>query len=245
MNIEVVCFDIDGTLYPKWVTNWKLMGSFFPSPSLALRYQRFRRLVRKDLVTQTEPENREGFRLRQAAWLSGVTSSEEDPGRVGMMKDRVEHQFYENWRCSFAKLTPFSGVRESFVRIKELGGRISVLSDFPIEGKLDALEIADLVDFSCCAEDSGYLKPHPAPFRYVAQQMGVDCDRILFVGDSCRKDIVGASDVGMKTCLFAPRARSSFTHDRLRSRCPRADLICSDYRDFLERMVDIFQGGGR
>jgi putative hydrolase of the HAD superfamily len=127
------------------------------------------------------------------------------------------------------------------MEIREQGIRISILSDFPVGGKLETLGIADLVDFSCCSEESGYLKPHPAPFLYVARHMNVPCDRILFAGDSYEKDILGASNVGMKTALFSERAHSPSVRRHMQKTCPKADLIYADYHELPQCMVKLLE----
>lgn len=241
MKIEVVCFDIDGTLYPKWVTDLKLVGSFFPSPLLALRYQKFREDIRKEDGEKTVPENEQGFRLRQAAWLSEKYNWGRGVEPIDRMYDRIEQQFYSSWRRAFAKLTPFPDVRTTLELLKARGIKLAALSDFPIERKLQALGVADLMDYSACAEESGYLKPHPAPFLYMCRKMGVEPQKVLYVGDSCRKDMVGASRVGMSTCLIAPAAKNPAKRSRLQASCPKAERICSDYLDFQRQLEPLLE----
>ncbi len=241
MKIKVVCFDIDGTLYPKWVTNWKLVRSFFPSPLLALRYQRFRSYVRSHGEEQTLPENEEGFRIRQATWLCGENHAKRGASQVRSMSERVERQFYSCWRKAFSKLRPYPHVREAFEQLREQGITIAALSDFPVEGKLKSLEVEDLVDFVACSEQSGYLKPHPAPFRMVCFELQVEPSEVLYVGDSCKKDMVGASLVGMRTALIDPSATSEKSRVRRYNMCPQADTIFSDYREFKEHIPEMLR----
>ncbi|MDD3822331.1 MAG: HAD family hydrolase [Sphaerochaetaceae bacterium] len=236
MKIQVVCFDIDGTLYPKWVTDWKLVRSFFPSPALALRYQRFRQEVRKEEGVLTVPQNEQGFRRRQAEWIAGEGKSDACIERIC---DRIERQFYASWRKSFAHLTPFPLVRTVLEELKRRGVVVAALSDFPIEGKLKALGVEDLVDFSACTEQSGYLKPHPAPFHLVCDVLKVDPAHVLYVGDSCRKDMVGAARVGMRSCLIAPKAKDPSKRSRLHQECPEANAICADYVEFHQRIEEL------
>ena len=65
-RFEAVCFDVDGTLYPKWMMNLYLMKTVYPSPLLAYRYSRFRSSMRSHPEILTDPPNREGFLQRQA-----------------------------------------------------------------------------------------------------------------------------------------------------------------------------------
>jgi putative hydrolase of the HAD superfamily len=215
------------------------LPSFFPSPLLALRYQRFRKEVRKQDQAKTVPENAEGFRLRQAAWVSGTERAEGNEALVDRMYHRIERQFYASWRRSFARLKPFPGVRLALEELRRKGVLLAALSDFPIERKLEALGVDDLIDFSACTEDSGYLKPHAAPFLLVCRELEVLPSQVLYVGDSCRKDMVGAARVRMKTCLIAPKARRRRQRDRLEKACPEADIICADYAGFIRQIDDL------
>lgn len=241
MKIKVVCFDIDGTLYPKWVTDLKLIRSFFPSPLLALRYQRFRKEIRKQDGEKTALKDAQGFRISQAIWMSGVERREGNEEKVDRMYRRIERQFYASWRRSFAKLKPFPLVRPALQELRRRGVTVAALSDFPIERKLDALGIGDLIQFSACTEDSGYLKPHAAPFLFVCKELGVEPSQVLYVGDSYRKDMVGASRVGMRTCLIAPATRKARVRTRLTEAYPKADMVCHDYAEFIRRIEDLLK----
>ncbi len=241
MKIKVVCFDIDGTLYPKWVTDLKLVRSFFPSPLLAIRYQRFRRHIREEGVQETVPANEQGFRLRQANWMAQQNRDRETGGAVERMAEKIESQFYSSWKKSFSRLPAYPQVRETFEFLRSKGLRIAVLSDFPLEAKLAALHVDDLVDFAVCAEASGYLKPHVAPFQLVCDSMNITPPEVLYVGDSCHKDMFGASRVGMGTALIAPHATTERKKKMRQKECTYADFIFSNYNEFMEHLKHMLQ----
>ncbi len=243
MDIKAVCFDIDGTLYPKKITSLKLLGSIFPSPILAIRYQRFRKRVRKELDVETVPGNREGFRKRQANSILHAMHKAVSPSMIQEMELRIENQFYAFYRKSFSRIRPYEGIRETMIELKSRGCRIGILSDFPVEHKLEALGVADLVDFFCCSEDSGYLKPHPAPFRYLAERMNTETRAILYVGDSYCKDIIGAEGAGMRTCMLLPKAKFERNQEKLKDQYPCAHMICSNYGEFFTRFGEMINGG--
>ena len=243
MDISAVCFDIDGTLYPHRATLLRLIGSIFPSPRLAFHYQRFRSRIRRQPQVETIPADREGFRRRQTSSILKTMGKKPTQPALARMEARIERQMYASWRSTFAQLTPYPGVREAFEMIRSYGLRIGVLSDFPVERKLETLKVADLVDVSCCTEDCGYLKPNTAPFFHIARKMGVECHQVLYVGDSYRKDVVGASQAGMYTCLIVPKRLTRWLFVNLRKRFPLADMICTDYKEFEELFKTKFHGG--
>jgi putative hydrolase of the HAD superfamily len=220
MKLEAVCFDIDGTLYPKWQTSLYLIPSLFPSPLLALKYQRFRRTIRRHPDRGGNAQSHEEFLKKQA-------------DLIGTSVAKIERQFYNKWRSSFKKIKVYPQVRETLEWLKGLSLKIAILSDFPLEEKLTTLGIADLVDYAICSEESGYLKPHPKPFLAVSQALGVDPSAILYVGDSYSKDIVGANGVGMFSALIG----SSKKRD--------ATFTFSDYNEFKIKFENYFCKGER
>jgi putative hydrolase of the HAD superfamily len=243
MDIKAVCFDIDGTLYPKKYTNLKLFGSIFPSPLLAIRYRRFRKRVRNEVNVDTVPSNREGFRKRQAISILNDMHKPILPATIQEMEAKIEKQFYAFYRKSFSRIRPYDGIRSTMVELKSRGCQIGILSDFPVEHKLEALGVADLVDFFCCSEDSGYLKPHSEPFHYLAKRMNVEIRAILYVGDSYEKDIVGAESVGMRTCMILPKAKFKHNREKLKLQYPCAHMICSDFGEFFKSFGEMINGG--
>lgn len=50
-------------------------------------------------------------------------------------------------------------------------------------------------------EVNGERKPHPSTFQYMAEQLGVQPERCVMIGDEPRDDIFGAQRAGMKTIL--------------------------------------------
>lgn len=240
-GIKAILFDIDGTLYPKRMLNVRMLRSMFPSLVLSLRYNRMRKRIRQvQEVEPTVPPTREGFRRRQAAIILKAedrdgTVSENTYGRV---EKRLEHQFYDRWEQSFKSIKAFPGMRDALVRAREQGLRLGVLSDFPIADKLKTLRIDDVIEYACCTEDAGYLKPHPAPFLYILGRMGLSAQDVLFVGDSYDKDIVGAHRVGMRSCLIKPGYGAGQRHGLAATKkYPLADLVCGTWPEFSEKVL--------
>jgi FMN phosphatase YigB (HAD superfamily) len=54
-----------------------------------------------------------------------------------------------------------------------------------------------LLLFPTGACDVGAMKPSPVPFISISQRTGVHPSRILFIGDSFEKDVIGATACGM------------------------------------------------
>jgi beta-phosphoglucomutase-like phosphatase (HAD superfamily) len=55
-----------------------------------------------------------------------------------------------------------------------------------------------------------HMKPHAAAFRALADAVGVDPSRAVFVGDRLRDDVSGARAVGMRTVHLVGRPVEGF-----------------------------------
>ncbi|MDY4611244.1 MAG: HAD family hydrolase [Sphaerochaetaceae bacterium] len=238
-GIKAILLDVDGTLYPKRMLDLRMLRSMFPSLVVAAQYNRMRRRIRQVQEQEpTVPPTLEGFRRRQAEMILGsrcASASEKDYVRI---ERRLECQFYDRWPRYFASIKPFPGMRAALAEAHSLGLRLGVLSDFPVADKLKTLGVEDLVEYACCAEESGYLKPHSAPFMYILEHMGLSPREVLFIGDSYDKDIEGASRIGMHTCLL----KSGFGGGRRTAavamkKYPSADLVCGSWLELSERVL--------
>ena len=51
-------------------------------------------------------------------------------------------------------------------------------------------------------DDTGARKPSPKPFKLALEKMNLNPEEVLMIGDWPDRDVVGASQIGMKT-IFA------------------------------------------
>ena len=64
---------------------------------------------------------------------------------------------------------------------------------------LERQGLVERVDVVVLSSEVGKRKPHPAIFRRALDELGVEPDEALFVGDRLEADVLGASRVGMGT----------------------------------------------
>ena len=105
---------------------------------------------------------------------------------------------------------------------------IALLSDFPIGCKLKALKIEGIADYVVSSEDIGRLKPSKLPFRLLYEHFNLSPGQVLYVGDSERKDVLGARNAGMKSLLI--------TRNKKRALTSKADIVVSSY-DEMRKML--------
>lgn len=65
---------------------------------------------------------------------------------------------------------------------------------------LERLDIASLLSPVVISGEVGYVKPHEGMFLEALAAIDVEPERVLFVGDRWDYDLLGARNVGMKTC---------------------------------------------
>jgi putative hydrolase of the HAD superfamily len=79
---------------------------------------------------------------------------------------------------------------------------IGLLSNFthaPAAMKIiDRAGLTPLFDVVLISGEVGYRKPHPLIFRRLIDQLGVQKNQILFVGDDSDADIIGAQQAGLQ-----------------------------------------------
>ncbi len=125
--------------------------------------------------------------------------------------DRVADRFVADSRAQFKRLTP---VLERLAKRYRLG----VVSNF--YGNLDGILCAEgLRPLFAVVADSGVLgvtKPDAAIFLHAAKAVDASPAECVMVGDSIKRDMAGASGVGMKKALIsvaseAPNAGQDWT----------------------------------
>ena len=214
-------FDLDGTLYP-------FGRAILLSASVVLRHQRFFRAfgrtrhelrdVPLDAVPAADQsadadgdahgdaDSRAALRAARLRELQSTRLAE----RLGIDADRASGELrrivHGEWARIFGRVKPYAGVLQTLAGLRQRGARLGVLSDSPlVEEKLLSLGVAEFWDVAIAADEAGGFKPHPWPFTYVAHRLGIPPERLLYVGNHYRYDIVGARRAGMLAAHFARR----------------------------------------
>lgn len=107
-------------------------------------------------------------------------------------------------RAREAALTPYPHVYSTLNKLLKMGILMGILSDAPVKEawlRLAQLNFHHIVDAVVTFEDTGERKPSPAPFLMVLKKLQVNPEEALMVGDWAERDIVGASNIGMKTAF--------------------------------------------
>lgn len=226
-DIDAIAFDIDGTLYPNWAFYRRLGPFLLKNAAFLAKFGETRREIRR--LQEASPgivhHDFFGWQASIMAPLIGLPAEE--------TRARIDERIYSGWKPLFARVRPFPHLHESFRALRDSGLKIGILSDFLPEQKGDIWGLAPLCDVILGSENAGALKPSSVPFLALSRALGVEPNRILYVGNSVRSDVQGASAAGMKTaCIMNPLAY------RLGRRVPGADISFCDYRQLTRNVLE-------
>lgn len=221
-SIKAVAFDIDGTFYPLWNTNLRVAAASLSSLPFALAYNKARQRVRTEDSFLSLPPLDERERGRRMCLYMWGRSDDED---VEYFLSKEKRVFFSRYEKSFMSVKAYKGVKEVLEKLKGNGIKMGVLSDFPVGNKLKAMGIDSYFPIQLSSEDWGRYKPCLTPFNMLITAMDLEPRDILYVGDSLKKDIEGASRAGLRTALLTKKEESG-----------SADFVFRDWNE-LDRIL--------
>jgi len=223
-GIEGIGFDLDGTLYPNYRMNIKLIPFILKESRLLSAFGKTRTIIRKE----QESNLQQGDFYEYQAKITAKILSEEPK----LLNEKIDRLIYRGWEPLFKTVKLFKGVIETLSSLKKAGYKLGLLSDFPPETKLEYLNLSGIWDAVLCSERCGALKPHPLSFKELAADMGLQPEKILYVGNSRKYDVTGAAGAGMKTAWI----KSPFFPGSGKKK-PKPDFSFSNYRQLHDFMI--------
>lgn len=133
---------------------------------------------------------------------------------------------------SIERIRLFPEVMDVLKELKKSGYRMAVLSDAQrafAYSEMRMLGLDMFFDYVFFSTEFGFKKPDPRIFRMVADVLDVACSEIIYVGDSVKRDLIGAKEAGM---LFA-LVRSSCDDFKV-----KPDVCVKDLRELLSFLED-------
>jgi len=123
--------------------------------------------------------------------------------------DRVDYKIlaagvvaYRTTKRGFVR--PYSGVVPTLAKLKQRGLKLAIVTDAPVLQawtRLTEMNIQDFFDVVVTFDDTGVRKPSELPFKKALEQLNVQAEEVLHVGDHPGRDVKGANALGMKTAL--------------------------------------------
>jgi putative hydrolase of the HAD superfamily len=241
--IKGAAFDLDGTLYPNYRFNLRLIPFIIKEWRLLMSFGKARKIIRKEQEDARAGHNAGKPALTDAA---AGTLSQDDfykhqaeitaellSVNAGALQEKIDRLIYKGWEPLFKTIKLYKNAVLTLNALKKAGYKLGILSDFPLENKLEYLGISGIWDAVVSSENCGVLKPHPLPFAELAKAMFLPPEEIIYVGNSYSYDVDGAHSAGMKTAWIT----SGFIAGN-RYKNPEPDFTFNNYRQFYSFMLN-------
>ena len=109
--------------------------------------------------------------------------------------------------------------------------KLAIVTDAPRNKAWQRLVLCGLDDIFAVVvttDDAGQKKPHRAPFEMALKKLKIKPSEALFIGDNVDRDMLGAKQLGMKTCL------AEYGVERKITKKVKIDYKLKKFRDILK-----------
>ncbi|MDX1415171.1 MAG: HAD family hydrolase [Candidatus Promineifilaceae bacterium] len=215
MDIKAIIFDLGGTLieYTGSFASWPELET----PGLQAAYtslheggvilpdfDTFRSAGFKILPDRWQMATQGQRNLRLIDFLEEVTAACDVKNVDHVQLDEAAH-LYEAAIC--AQALPLDAAEETLSLVREQGYKMGLLSNTMFTGQA---HVADLKRFSLdgyfdamlFSADAGKWKPSAEPYLDLLEQLQVEPEHAIFVGDDPANDMVGGKSAGLRTVLM-------------------------------------------
>ncbi len=111
---------------------------------------------------------------------------------------KLRHKWTRHW------ITPRSDAISTLAELREMGHRIGLITDCSIEVPTvwQETEFPPYFDSTIFSASVGMKKPDPKIYNLCCEQLGVEPDRCLYIGDGSSRELTGAKEMGMTPILI-------------------------------------------
>ncbi|MCV6608588.1 MAG: HAD family hydrolase [Campylobacterales bacterium] len=118
-------------------------------------------------------------------------------------------EIYEVYWSTFLKnIEVYDGVYEFLEKYKNKICLITDLTAHIQHRKIAQLNLSNYIDKVVTSEEVGREKPHPYMFMLSLKKLGLNIDDVCMIGDSFKKDIFGASNLGIQSIWLNQEEKS-------------------------------------
>jgi putative hydrolase of the HAD superfamily len=171
------------------------------------------------------------------AWLDYLQTYVAECGVPRDRRDEAHRHLDSEFADAALWVEPVPGCREGLQALADTGVGLGIISnaDGMMGPRLAELELCQVgpgmgVEIECVIDSGnvGVMKPDPRIFEVAIDLLGLDADRIWYVGDMPAIDIVGARRAGMRPILMDPLGlHLGAGYERIPSLVALAELIAT------------------
>jgi len=205
-HITAIGFDLFNTLVTAEIQTLdeamrRLMKSLRQS-GFKLQNEQFKEAYREAALEFVKKAQEDGIETHNRFWISAALKSQgynilPDDARIAIAVDNYFSAFFLH-----CHLIP--GTTEMLSSLMDVY-RLGLLTNFthgPAAREIIAkLGLNPFFDVVLISGELGFRKPHPFVFHQLIEQLGVENDQILYVGDDPEPDIRGAQRAGIQPVL--------------------------------------------
>ncbi len=196
-NVKLVIFDVDGTLYDQRRLRLRMARDMvlhcsFKLISVLRTYRRLREQFAEDETSD--------FETRLLAETSAIERCSMEAVQA------IVEEWIERRPLPYLLRCRYPGVPELFRALRRNNKIIGILSDYPANAKLAALNVS--ADFVAAASDEGIkmLKPHPRGVQSLLAAAGAEPAETVLIGDRKERDGFAAKRAGIAALIRSPTA---------------------------------------
>jgi putative hydrolase of the HAD superfamily len=212
-NVNAIGFDLFNTLItvePGTMTEAldRLVISLQKS-GLSIDEEPFKKAHKENALKFVEQARRDGRETHNSMWISAAL---EEVGIFIPPDDHVIGEAVEEYFMAFYDYCHLIPDTIEMLEALKTQYSIGLLSNFT-HGP-SARKILEITGLDNCfrtiliSGELGFRKPHPLVFQILAEQMGADKERVIYIGDDTESDIYGAENAGLRP-LWTTYAREN------------------------------------
>jgi phosphoglycolate phosphatase len=201
--IDLVVFDVDGTLYDQKRLRLKmlrlLLADAWKTRSMdTLRTLRTFRHVREALGDEENPD------FMQAQYARTAQAHAKNKAAIATLTS----DWLERRPLPFLAGCRYPHVKELFAALRQAGKQVAVFSDYPARDKLAALGLEAHPVVTATDPEIGRLKPDPSGLLDILRRTQVPAARTLMIGDRFDRDAEAARRAGVPALIRSSQPRS-------------------------------------
>jgi HAD superfamily hydrolase (TIGR01509 family) len=199
MKYKGILLDIDNTLYDYNITHvfaknkvleYCMSELNLSKAEINIAYEKARKQVHIELSETAASHNRLLY-FQKMSEILGI-----NPMKYGF-------EIYNVYWDSFLKvLKPFE---ETYELLEKYKNNICLVTDLTAQiqyRKIKKLGLEKYCDKLVTSEEAGHEKPHPYMFMLALRKLDLRADEVCMIGDSFKKDIFGATSLGIASVWF-------------------------------------------